>query len=230
MAPSVAEMNISARDSARSGGRPFLVRPSSTLMRAGQIREAAEAAEVVLARPHDEAVDKRLRFTLIETLSIGNRAQELIERDESELARWPDMPLADRAFILARGSFGRTFSGDLVGGEQTGRRALELAQRAGDTAMTTWSLTTLSVDVNAQGRYAEAVELTSQAVQLALDAPYDSGRERGPFFLHGMALCDADRMDGRAGRRRASSKVATESRRSAPESAREGTPLRTRGV
>jgi DNA-binding CsgD family transcriptional regulator/tetratricopeptide (TPR) repeat protein len=169
-----------------------------TLMRAGRIAEAAGIAEAVLARPHDGAVDRPLRLALIDALSLQNRAVELIDRAQAELASSPDMPLADQAFILTQGSYGRTLSGDLIKGELDARRALGLAEQSGDTAMTVWSLTALSVAVKTQGRYGEAVELTSRAVQLALDAPDDAARHRGPFFMHGMALCDADLMDDAA--------------------------------
>jgi hypothetical protein len=61
--------------------------------------------------------------------------------------------------------------------------------------MLTWSLTTLSVAMQMQGRFDDAVQVTSRAVSEALAAPDEQARLRGPFFLHGMALCAADRLD-----------------------------------
>jgi ATP/maltotriose-dependent transcriptional regulator MalT len=64
--------------------------------------------------------------------------------------------------------------------------------------MTVWSLTTMAVAVKTQGRYEEELALTGRAVQLAFDSPDDSARMRHPNFIHGMVLCDCDRMDDAA--------------------------------
>ena len=165
------------------------------LLRSGRVSEAVAIAEEVLARPHDRELDKPLRFGLIDALSIQNRGPELIEQTEAALSDSPDMPLADQAFLLAQSSFGRTFSGDLVGGESAARRALEIAEQADDTAMICWSLTTLAVAVKTQGRFQEAIDCTTRVVSEAFGAPDEQARMRGPFFMHGMILCDADRLD-----------------------------------
>lgn len=124
--------------------------------------------------------------------------QELIDQTEAALQENPDLPLADQALIVAQGSFGLTFSGDFVGGELIARRALGLGERDGDAAMTVWSLTTMAVAVKTQGRYEAALALTGRAVQLASDSADDSARMRHPNFIHGMVLCDCDRMDDAA--------------------------------
>jgi DNA-binding CsgD family transcriptional regulator len=162
------------------------------LLRAGRVAESAACAEAVLARDHDAEVDAGLRLSLISALSLQNRAAELIIQAAAAVRDSPALSLVDRALIEAQASYGRTFSGDLVGGERTARGALELAQEAGDLGMTVWSLTTLSVAVQTQGRYGEAVELTRRAVQLASEAPTEHGRLRHPHFFLGMALSDAD--------------------------------------
>jgi DNA-binding CsgD family transcriptional regulator len=110
----------------------------------------------------------------------------------------PDVSPAEQALVLAQTSYGHTFSGDLVEGERTARRALELAERHGAPAMTVWSLTTLSVAVKTQGRYGEALQLTDTAVRLAFEPPDEQARLRHPHFFHGLALCDADLMDDAA--------------------------------
>jgi tetratricopeptide (TPR) repeat protein len=165
------------------------------LLRTGQVAQAAKITEDVLARPHDADVDLPLRIAMIDALSILNRGQELIDLTESTLTENPDMPLADQALIMAQGSFGKTFSGDYAGGELTARRALALAERAGDPAMIVWSMTTMAVAVKTQGRYEEALDLTRTAVRLAFDGANDSARMRHPNFIHGMVLCDCDLMD-----------------------------------
>ena len=168
------------------------------LLRTGEVSQAAAIAEEVLGRPHDADVEMPLRIALIDALSILNRGEELIEQTEAALTENPDMPLADQALIVAQGSFGRTFSGDFLGGELIARRALELAERDRDAAMTVWSLTTMAVAVKTQGRYEEALALTRTAVRLAFDSPDDSARMRHPHFIHGMVLCDCDLMDDAA--------------------------------
>ena len=169
-----------------------------SVLRMGQVAEAVAIAEEVLARPHDPGVDKPLRFGLIDALSIMNRGMELIDQTEAALNASPDMPLTDQAFLLAQSSFGRTFSGDLFGGESASRRALALAERANDTTMICWSLTTLAVTLKTQGRYPEALDATSRVVTEAFATGDHQARMRGPFFMHGMTLCDADRLDDAA--------------------------------
>jgi hypothetical protein len=128
------------------------------------VAECAARAEAVLSRPHLADVDPTVRLFLVEALSLQNRALELIAQAEAALTATPAFSDADRALMLAQASYGRTFSGDLTGGEQNARAALELAQRSSDVGMIVWSLTTLSVAVKAQGRYGEAVDLAEKAV------------------------------------------------------------------
>ena len=164
------------------------------LLRAGRVAEAAARAEAVLSRPHLPDVDRTVRLFLVEALSLQNRALELIAQAEAALTATSVLSDADRALVLAQASYGRTFSGDLTGGEQSARAALELAQRSSDVGMMVWSLSTLSFAVKTQGRYGEAVDLAEQAVRMAVNAPDEQGRLRHPHFFLGMAMCDADRM------------------------------------
>jgi DNA-binding CsgD family transcriptional regulator len=164
------------------------------MLRAGQVAEAAELADAILGRPHRSDVDKPVRLWLLESLSLQNRGAELIAQAEAALAASPGLSAADQSLVLAQASYGRTFSGDFLGGEATARRALELAESAADVAMTVWSLTTMSVAVKTQGRYPEALAPTQRAVGLAFKPPNTAARLRHPHFFLGMALCDADRL------------------------------------
>ncbi len=170
----------------------------ATLMRAGQVAECAALAEEILARPHDDAVDRSLRTIVLDAMSMQNRPQELIQRADDALTSSPGIPPADKAFLLSHRGFGHTFSGDLAGGEVAGREAVALAEQSGDAAMTSWCLVMLSVAVKSRGRYEEAVGLCARAVELALGSPDRAAREHGPFFMYGMALADADRLDDAA--------------------------------
>jgi ATP/maltotriose-dependent transcriptional regulator MalT len=173
----------------------ILAELSESLMRLGELPEAVEIAQGVLGRPHDPEVDMQLRLGLIDALSVLFRADDLIEQTDLALSESPDLAPAAQAFFLAQSSFGQTFSGNPMGAESAACRALELAQRAGDPAMLTWSLTTLSVAMQMQGCFDEAVRVTSRAVSEALAAPDEQARLRGPFFMHGMSLCAADRLE-----------------------------------
>jgi predicted ATPase len=96
------------------------------LLRTGEVSQAAAIAEEVLGRPHTADVEMPLRILLIDSLSLLNRGAELIEQTEAALTEKPDMGLADQALIVAQGSYGRTFSGDFVGGELVARRGSAL--------------------------------------------------------------------------------------------------------
>ena len=165
---------------------------AEALQRAGQVAEASAVAEAVLDRPHRHEVDVPLRLTLISALSLQNRAPELIDRAESALQSSVLRP-PDQALVLTQASYGRTFSGDFVGGEQTARRALDIAERAGSVEMTVWGLAALSVAIKTQGRYPEALESTQRALALTFDPVDEAARLRHPHFFYGMALSDSDR-------------------------------------
>lgn len=196
-APTAAVELLRHAESMLPGGHPdadlIAAELVDALLRAGNVGEAAARAEAVLDRRHRAEADARLRLSLISALSLQNRPAELIERAESALNEAPDLSPADRSLVLAQASYGRTFSGDLVGGEATARRALEQAESCGDVATTVWSLTTMSVAVKSQGRYAEALDLTGRAVALAFEPPNPDARLRHPLFFHGLVLSDSDR-------------------------------------
>ncbi|MGZ6616374.1 MAG: helix-turn-helix transcriptional regulator [Solirubrobacteraceae bacterium] len=177
---------------------PVLAELVENLLRIGRVPEAAAIAEGVLARPHAVEADQPLRLCLIDTLSLLNRAQDLIDLTEATLHASPEMAGAEQAFVLAQSSFGRTFSGDLAGAEVSARRAVALAEQVADPAMTAWSLETLCTALKTQGRFEEAVRCSERAVEVAVTAEDPEARMRGPFFMHGMALCDADRLDDAA--------------------------------
>jgi tetratricopeptide (TPR) repeat protein len=195
--PAVAVELLQRAEAMLPGGHPdadlVAAELVEALLRAGNVAEAAARAEAVLDRGHRAEADARLRLALISALSLQNRPAELIARTESVLTEAADLPPASRSLVLAQASYGRTFSGDLVGGEATARRALEEAERSGDVATVVWSLTTMSVAVKSQGRYSEALDLTQRAVALAFEPPAPDARLRHPLFFHGLVLSDSDR-------------------------------------
>ncbi len=165
------------------------------LQRAGQVAEASDVAEEVLGRQHRPDVDVPIRLALISALSLQNRGSELIDHTEAALAQAAGLGLADQSLVLSQASYGRTFSGDFVGGEATARRAVELGERAANKAMIAWALSAMSVAVKTQGRYAEALQLAHRAVALAFDPPDVDARLRHPHFFVAMASSDSDLAD-----------------------------------
>jgi DNA-binding CsgD family transcriptional regulator len=196
-APTAAVELLRRAESMLPGGHPdadlIAAELVEALLRAGNVGEAAGRAEAVLDRRHRAEVDAQLRLSLISSLSLQNRPAELIARAEAALNEAPDLSPADRSLVLAQASYGRTFSGDLRGGEAMARRALEQAESCGDMATTVWSLTTMSIPVKSQGRYAEALDLTARAVALAFEPPNSDARLRHPQFFRGLVLSDSDR-------------------------------------
>ena len=197
--PAVSVDLLRRAESLLPGGHPdadiVSVELVEALLRAGKTADGAARAEAVLARRHAREADVPLRLSVISALSILNQPDKLIDRAEATVAEVPDLSLADQSLVLAQTSLARTFAGDGVGGEDAAGRALDAAERSGDTAMTVWSLAALSVAVKWRGRYPEAVELTRKAVRLAADPDEPGARLRHPRFFLGMALCDADRFD-----------------------------------
>jgi DNA-binding CsgD family transcriptional regulator len=194
--PAVSVELLRRAESLLPGGHPdadlVVVELVEALLRAGKTAEGAARAEAVLARRHRPEADVPLRLSVISALSILNQPDKLIERAEATLAEVPDLPLAGQSLVLAQTSLARSFAGDAVGGEDMARRALDAAERSGDTSMAVWSLAVLSAAVRWRGRYPEAVDLTRRAVRLASDPQRPEARLRHPRFFLGMALCDCD--------------------------------------
>lgn len=195
-APSVAVELLRRAESLLPGGHPdadlVAAELVDALLRGGDVAEAASRAQAVLDRRHRAEADVLLRLSLVSALSLQNRAGELMRRAESALKDTDHLSLAEQALVLAQESYGRTFSGDVMGGEEAARRGLWVAESSGDKAMTVWALTTLSVALKSQGRYGEALSLTRRAVGLAFEPPDLEARQRHPLFFLGLTLSDAD--------------------------------------
>jgi DNA-binding CsgD family transcriptional regulator/tetratricopeptide (TPR) repeat protein len=172
----------------------MLLALAECVQRVGDVAGSIQIAQSVLHRPHDEALEIPLRFVVISGLSLQRLGRELIAHTDAVLAH-PRASAAEQAHALALACLGRAFSGDLVGGESAARRGLEIAERAGDRSMMSWNLNILGGVLKPQGRYAEAIEATGRAIEIALHPPDLQARRRAPHMMHGMALCDADRFD-----------------------------------
>jgi DNA-binding CsgD family transcriptional regulator/tetratricopeptide (TPR) repeat protein len=161
------------------------------LLRAGNVAEASARAEAVLARPHPAEVDTPLRLALLGSLALQNRAAEVIAVAQTSLAGLGLKP-AEQVPMLAQQSWASTYSGDPRAGESAARRALAVAEQAGDAAMTVWALTALLVAVGRQGRFGEALAYARRAAALAAESRDTRSLPLQPKLFLGLTLFDCD--------------------------------------
>jgi DNA-binding CsgD family transcriptional regulator/tetratricopeptide (TPR) repeat protein len=162
------------------------------LLRAGQVADASDRAEAVLARRHDPAVDVPLRAALMGALALQNRAEDLIEVARVGL-RSPGLAPSGEVPMLVHQSWALTYSGDSRGGEASARHALGIA--AGDAGMTVSALTALLIALGRQGRYGEALAHARRAAALAADSLPPGSMPVHPKLFLGLALFDCDLVD-----------------------------------
>jgi hypothetical protein len=162
------------------------------LLRAGQVAEASARAEAVLARQHAAEVDIPLRLALVGALALQNRAAELITVAQASLAGPARLRPSEQVMMVAQQSWALVYTGDPRAGESAASRALVIAERAGDTAMTVWALTALMVAVGRQGRYGEALAHARRAAARAADSPDMRMLLLQPKYFLGLALFDCD--------------------------------------
>jgi DNA-binding CsgD family transcriptional regulator len=161
------------------------------LLRAGRVGEASARAEAVLSRRHAAEVETPLRLALVGALALQNRAAELTAVVESSLAG-PGLRPFEQVPMLAQQSWALTYGDDPREGEAAAGRALAIAERADDAALTVWALTALLVAVGRQGRYGEALVHARRAAALAADSPDTRALPLQPKFFLGLALHDCD--------------------------------------
>jgi DNA-binding CsgD family transcriptional regulator/tetratricopeptide (TPR) repeat protein len=165
------------------------------LLRAGAAAEASARAEAVLARKHAAEVDTPLRLALVGALALQNRAAELIAVAQAGLLASPQLRPFEQVPLLAHQSWALTFSGDHRGGESAARRAFDVAEEAGDAAMTVWALTALVIAVGRQGRHGEALAHARRAAALGADVEGRRALPLQPKLILGLALYDCDLVD-----------------------------------
>jgi DNA-binding CsgD family transcriptional regulator len=162
------------------------------LLRAGLVTEASSLAESVLGRRHAAEVDVPVRLALLGALALQNRAEEVVSVAEATLAMSPGLHPVQQVPVLAQQSWAHTLSGDQDAGAAVARRALAVAEEAGDAAMTVWALSALLVAVGRQGRYGEALDHARRAAALAAREPVTRALPLQPAFFLGLALFDCD--------------------------------------
>lgn len=163
-------------------------------LQAGQVGEAAARAEAVLARRHDPAVDLPLRVALLGALALQNRAGELLEVARVSLAT-PGLGPFEEVPMLVHESWARTYTGDSGGGEESARRALDVAEAAAAAPLAVASLTALLIALGRQGRFGEALGLARRSADLADDSLPPGSMSLHPQLFLGLALFDCDLVD-----------------------------------
>jgi DNA-binding CsgD family transcriptional regulator len=171
---------------------PVAAEVVQALLRAGQVGEASDRAEAVLARPHAAQLDTPLQVALLGALALQNRADEVIAVARASLADPDALRPSERVLILAQQSWALTYSGDPRAGESAASQALVIAEQAHDAPMTVWALTALLVAVGRQGRFGEALAQARKAAALAADTPDTRSLPLQPKFFLGLALFDCD--------------------------------------
>jgi DNA-binding CsgD family transcriptional regulator len=164
------------------------------LLQAGQVADAASRAEAVLARQHDPTVDLPLRVALLGALALQNRAEELLEVARVGLGT-PGLGPFEEVPMLVHQSWGRTYTGDSRGGEESARRALDIAEAADVAPMAVASLTALLIALGRQGRFGEALTLARRSAALASDSLPPGALSLQPQLFLGLALFDCDLVD-----------------------------------
>ena len=165
------------------------------LLRAGKVAEASARAEAVLARQHAAEVDAPMRVALVGALALQNRAAELISVAQASLAGPTRLRPFDQVPMLAQQSWALTYTGDARAAESAARRALVIAEQAGDAAMTVLALTALLVAAGRQGRYGEALAHARRAAALAAGSHDTRSLPLQPKLFLGLALFDCDLVD-----------------------------------
>lgn len=171
---------------------PVLAELVQAMLRAGRVREASVLAESVLARPHAAEVETPVRLALLGALALQNRAAEVVDVAQSSLALAPGLHPLEQVPVLAQQSWAHTYSGDHGAGAAVARRALQIAEEAGDAAMTVWALTALLVAVGRQGRHGEALAHARRADALAAQARDTRSLPLQPKLFLGLTLFDCD--------------------------------------
>jgi DNA-binding CsgD family transcriptional regulator len=191
--PSVAVDLLRKAEALLPGGHPDADAVSAeivqAMLRAGQVTEASDRAEAVLARRHAPEVDTPLRLSLVGALALQNRADELVAIARDSL---PALGPGEQVPVLAQQSWALTYRGDPHGGEESARQALTIAEAIGHGGLTVWALSALLVAVGRQGRFGEALAHARRADEIASRSPDVRALPLQPALFLGLTLFDAD--------------------------------------
>jgi DNA-binding CsgD family transcriptional regulator len=197
-APAVAVELLRRAEALLPGGHPQADLVSAeivvAMLTAGRVAEASARAEAVLARQHAAEVDTSLRVSLLGALALQNRAAEVIAVAQAGLAGTSGLPPAAEVPMLTHQSWAHTYTGDHRAGEAAARRALSIAEEAGNAALTIGALTALLVAVGRGGRFGEGLAHAQRAATLAAGSHDTRSLSLHPKFFLGLALFDCDRV------------------------------------
>jgi DNA-binding CsgD family transcriptional regulator len=164
------------------------------LLWSGRVTEAESLARQVLERPHDPAVEGRLRLAWARALFLLRRAPEALEVLErpSPAGVLPDDEVAQMA---ADAAWARVMCGDLDCATAGAEEARCEAQRLGDDVALVVATNVLSLVALFRGHLAEALALAAQ-VTADVERSADQLVKHFPaHYWQAMCLVDADRLD-----------------------------------
>jgi len=168
---------------------------AESLLWSGQPALTEAICRRLLARGTDAGTDAHLLQLLMS--SLFNQSRNAEARQEAEAAaRVPGITAAQRAILVASGSWARLLLGDLEGAAGEARRALDLAERSGSQpAAICRGLQTLAVHDRLRGRHREGLHHADEAIRAAGLSP-DRAAHRLPLHLwRGLLLMELDRFE-----------------------------------
>jgi len=170
----------------------LLAELATALTVANRSAAAVAVAHGVLDRPHDPRSAATTRLALAQGLWAQGRLNEWMEQIEHG-SQATALTLAERARFHAEAAGGHLTFGRLGPAEENARAAIAGGRAAGDDLTVCLGLSALSIAAHYRGRYAAAIELGGQVVELAGRSARPELGRRFFYAFQGMFLAVADR-------------------------------------
>jgi len=162
------------------------------LVWAGYPQRAQAIAERLLTPTLDADLRDRARGTVVRSLWLDSRWQELVDRVE-EWLRAGDLKDSPRGLLLADVAMACFFRGHHVRGLEAADEALAIGEATGDERVVFGALYALSPLNNARGDYAAELEASTRALAIAEHGANPDLARFHPHFAQAMSLNSNDR-------------------------------------
>ena len=169
---------------------------ADALVWSGRPAEGQALAADLLARGVPAPTREHARGTMVRSLWLDGRWQELLEQIERwiELAG-PDLPDEARGRWLADGTMAALFSGDIARAHAMGVEALAIGESLDDAAIQFQALYALGPVHNFRGRKDQELETAERALEIVERGVNPDLVRFHPHFSLGMAYAGQDRHD-----------------------------------